>query len=67
MSEAIELFLRRVIIDERLPFEIVALDTEYLGAPNVLGEVEAKIGSSREQAVSTPRTNRKKPTDRKKN
>ncbi|MDR3470370.1 MAG: type II toxin-antitoxin system RelB/DinJ family antitoxin [Devosia sp.] len=25
MSEAVELFLRRVIVDERMPFEIVAL------------------------------------------
>jgi len=29
MSEAMELFLRRVILDERIPFEIVALNTEY--------------------------------------
>ncbi|NIP24742.1 MAG: type II toxin-antitoxin system RelB/DinJ family antitoxin, partial [Phycisphaerae bacterium] len=26
MSEAMELFLRRVIIDERIPFDTVALD-----------------------------------------
>lgn len=26
MSEAIELFLRRLIVDERLPFEVVALE-----------------------------------------
>jgi addiction module RelB/DinJ family antitoxin len=26
MSEAVELFLRRVIVDKRIPFEIVALD-----------------------------------------
>jgi addiction module RelB/DinJ family antitoxin len=26
MSEAVELFLRRVIVDERIPFEVVALE-----------------------------------------
>lgn len=26
MSEAMELFLRRLIVDERIPFEIIALD-----------------------------------------
>jgi addiction module RelB/DinJ family antitoxin len=30
MSEAMELFLRRIIIDKRIPFEIVALDTNDL-------------------------------------
>jgi addiction module RelB/DinJ family antitoxin len=30
MSEAMELFLRRVIIDEKLPFEVVALSTEQM-------------------------------------
>jgi len=28
MTEALELFLRRVIVDQRIPFEIVALDPE---------------------------------------
>jgi len=27
MSEAVELFLRRVIVDERIPFELTALET----------------------------------------
>jgi addiction module RelB/DinJ family antitoxin len=30
MTEAVELFLRRTIIDERIPFEIVAIDQERL-------------------------------------
>jgi DNA-damage-inducible protein J len=28
MTEALELFLRRVIVDQRIPFEVVALDPE---------------------------------------
>lgn len=28
MTEAMELFLRRIIVDQRIPFEIVALDPE---------------------------------------
>jgi addiction module RelB/DinJ family antitoxin len=31
MSEAMELFLRRIIVDERIPFDIVALDAAVLG------------------------------------
>ena len=27
MTQAMELFLRRVIVDEKLPFEVVALDS----------------------------------------
>jgi addiction module RelB/DinJ family antitoxin len=30
MSEAVELFLRRVIADEKLPFEVIALDEAAL-------------------------------------
>jgi addiction module RelB/DinJ family antitoxin len=30
MSEAVEIFLRRIIVDERIPFEIVALDVVQL-------------------------------------
>jgi DNA-damage-inducible protein J len=30
MTEAMELFLRRVIVDQRLPFEVVALDEPAL-------------------------------------
>jgi antitoxin component of RelBE/YafQ-DinJ toxin-antitoxin module len=30
MSDAMELFLRRVIIDQKLPFEVVALDDATL-------------------------------------
>ena len=31
MSEAIELFLRRVIVDERIPFDLIALETAQIG------------------------------------
>ena len=30
MTEAMELFLRRVIVDQRIPFDVVALDAETL-------------------------------------
>jgi DNA-damage-inducible protein J len=30
MTEAMELFLRRVIVDQRIPFEVAALDPETL-------------------------------------
>ena len=30
MTEAMELFLRQVIVDQRIPFEIAALDAETL-------------------------------------
>ena len=32
MSEAMELFLRRIILDQRLPFDVVALDMTHIGA-----------------------------------
>lgn len=31
MSQAVELFLRRVIVDERLPFDVVALESAKIG------------------------------------
>lgn len=30
MSEAVELFLRRIIVDRRIPFDVVALDADML-------------------------------------
>jgi len=56
MSEAMELFLRRVIVDEKLPFEVVALDEI------VLKEIDAdwrrvqdtKAGASRRKASRSP-------------
>lgn len=32
MSEAIELFLRRIIVDARIPFEVISLDSVHLDA-----------------------------------
>jgi addiction module RelB/DinJ family antitoxin len=31
MTEAVELFLRRMIVDQRIPFDVVALDAATLG------------------------------------
>ena len=31
MSEAVELFLRRVIVDQKIPFELIALETTEIG------------------------------------
>lgn len=41
MSEAMELFLRRIIIDEKLPFEVVALKEEILPAGEERGIITA--------------------------
>jgi DNA-damage-inducible protein J len=40
MTEAVELFLRRVIVDQRIPFEVIALDPETLAV--ITEEAEQK-------------------------
>lgn len=45
MSQAVELFLRRVIVDERLPFDVVAL------RPTQIGELDRSLI---ERGSSTP-------------
>lgn len=41
MTEAMELFLRRVIVDQRIPFEIIALDPETFA--RITSEANANI------------------------
>jgi hypothetical protein len=57
MSEAVELFVRRVIIDKRIPFEIVALDASGIegkaaGIPGTNGHGTADRNSSSGHHVS---------------
>jgi addiction module RelB/DinJ family antitoxin len=54
MSEAVEIFLRKIIVEERIPFEIVALDIAQLSDT---GEASAAPGAKREltAGVSEPR------------
>ena len=44
MTQAMELFLRRVIVDEKLPFEIVALDSATLA--RIVEDVSAQSRAS---------------------
>lgn len=58
MTEAIELFLRRVIVDQKLPFEVVALDEATMAlighdAPAEAGTRGSLIGSSRTRNQGT--------------
>jgi len=60
MSEAVELFLRRVIIDEKLPFEVVALrpdmllkKLEELGAKEAAETQVRKLAGSRKRNSET--------------
>ena len=49
MSEAIELFLRRVIVEERLPFEVIALNPTQIGSsrPSVQQGRRARVWRKR--------------------
>ena len=49
MTEAMELFLRRLIVDQRIPFEVIALDDAVLA--NVTRACEAEL-RSKEISVS---------------
>jgi addiction module RelB/DinJ family antitoxin len=40
LTEAMELFLCRMIIDQRLPFEVVAFDPDMLAAVNAAWQTE---------------------------
>jgi addiction module RelB/DinJ family antitoxin len=63
LTEAMELFLRRIIIDQRLPFDVVALDEATLARvtqawqAEIQGEPKIDIGAS---ARSIPRRKRPK-------
>lgn len=54
MTDAMDLFLRRVIVDERIPFDIVALDDEVIerieaAESAVASEVASKSARSNQQ------------------
>jgi addiction module RelB/DinJ family antitoxin len=60
MSEAMELFLRRVIIDEKLPFEVAALSAEMMpGNVEVQGESKASKTRTRKRAASRKKNSKK--------
>jgi addiction module RelB/DinJ family antitoxin len=42
LTEAMELFLCRMIIDQRLPFEVVAFDPDMLAAVNAAWQAEQR-------------------------
>jgi addiction module RelB/DinJ family antitoxin len=46
MTQAMELFLRRVIVDERIPFEVVALDSATLA--RIVEDVSVQTRTSTE-------------------
>ncbi|AGK56950.1 hypothetical protein HYPDE_26338 [Hyphomicrobium denitrificans 1NES1] len=56
MSEAMELFLRRVIIDERIPFEIIALDAAHLGSRDISHSSQPAKSQTAEPARRDGRT-----------
>ena len=69
MSEAVELFLRRVIVDERIPFDIVALNTAQFNRlsaahtkeeSSVEGEQDARSKSQASRRVGGSRGERGK-------
>jgi len=71
MSQAIELFLRRVIVDERIPFDLIALETAQIdmvpessltGERTTVGEDGEEDGArvGRLRSRSNPRAARKK-------
>jgi addiction module RelB/DinJ family antitoxin len=49
MSEAMELFLRRIIVDERIPFDVVALDATYLKGSKIERAPESAYTASGNQ------------------
>jgi antitoxin component of RelBE/YafQ-DinJ toxin-antitoxin module len=55
MTEAMELFSRRLIVDQRLPFEVVALDDETLAT--IVSSWEAR-GKERAIEIGSRKTNR---------
>jgi addiction module RelB/DinJ family antitoxin len=59
MTQAMELFLRRVIVDEKLPFEVIALDAATLSriTENAVESQRTLITSAR--AASNRRTHRR--------
>ena len=64
MSEAMELFLRRVIADERIPFEIVALDAQQLASVSS-GEASQMTADGRNRTALHRRQDRKGSVEKK--
>ncbi len=62
MTQAIELFLRRVIVDEKLPFEVIALDAATLSriTENAVGSQRTFIDSARSTNQRTQRRSKAK-------
>jgi addiction module RelB/DinJ family antitoxin len=57
MTEAMELFLRRVIVYQKLPFEVIALDDATLRSLTETWESQ-KSPVARQQAGKRPRSSR---------
>ena len=55
MTEAMELFLRRLIVDQKLPFEVVAIDDATLTAI-----VQAWEAQNREKEIEFARPRRRR-------
>jgi DNA-damage-inducible protein J len=62
MTEAMELFLRRLIVDQKLPFEVAAVDEATLAT--ILGSWEAR--SKEKSAIEMGDTRRKRSRQRQK-
>lgn len=62
MSEAVELFLRRVIVDERIPFELVTLEEAKFTTTLPAGEgtIESTAVTHRSRELRGTRVPRKK-------
>lgn len=62
MTQAMELFLRRVIVDEKLPFEVIALDTATLSRimENASGPQRTLINTAQNTSRRTNRRPRSK-------
>ena len=51
MSEAVELFLRRVIVDERIPFEVIALELAQIDSLSTVALTGEKDGAPTESGA----------------
>jgi addiction module RelB/DinJ family antitoxin len=60
MTEAMELFLRRVIVDQKLPFDVVALDEQQLSTIVAAWESRSGIAKSIELGASRFKKSRKR-------
>jgi addiction module RelB/DinJ family antitoxin len=58
MSEAVELFLRRVIVDERIPFDLIALETAQIGTPGDISPTGERARFGKQTGTSENRSSR---------